>query len=469
MLTLASPSVRASSPSVPGRSSCRHQHLALVGDSHLRVLHRAAGGRGLRVVNEDVDDPSSLAGEAHIPWMFTPTGRSPGRAAPARRADPGGLRSDPWASRLRSGVYQQGLASVAGGVRLALAWGRWPIASPPRRAPTSSSTRTTRSTGTPGATRRSERARGEDRPILLSIGYSACHWCHVMERESFEDPETAAYMNEHFVRIKVDREERPDVDSIYMEAVQGMTGHGGWPLTAFLDPEGVPFYGGTYFPPEPRPGHAELPHGDGGGGRVVEHPARADPRLGRSRIREQLGAIGRIEPCDEPLSPEIARRRGRPAADAGRHAPRRLRGGAEVPARLRPRAPARPRRRRTWSSSRSTPWRTAGSTTRSAAASPATRSTTPGSSPTSRRCSTTTPCSPAPTCTPGRRWATSAGAGCARRRSTGRCARCAARRAASTPRSTPTPRARRAASTSGPRTRSARRSRRPASATWPTR
>ena len=79
----------------------------------------------------------------------------------------------------------------------------------------------------------------EDKPILLSIGYSACHWCHVMERESFEDPETAAYMNEHFVPIKVDREERPDVDDIYMEAVQGMTGQGGWPLTVFLDSEAV--------------------------------------------------------------------------------------------------------------------------------------------------------------------------------------------------------------------------------------
>jgi uncharacterized protein YyaL (SSP411 family) len=97
-------------------------------------------------------------------------------------------------------------------------------------------------------------AKREDRPILLSIGYSACHWCHVMERESFEDPETAAEMNRDFVCIKVDREERPDVDAIYMEAVQAMTGQGGWPLTAFCDPDGVPFYGGTYFPPEPRQG-----------------------------------------------------------------------------------------------------------------------------------------------------------------------------------------------------------------------
>ncbi|MFW6199749.1 MAG: thioredoxin domain-containing protein [Gemmatimonadota bacterium] len=99
-----------------------------------------------------------------------------------------------------------------------------------------------------------ERAREEDRPILLSIGYSACHWCHVMERESFEDPGVAEVMNRHFVNVKVDREERPDLDSVYMTAVQSMTGSGGWPLTVFLTPEGVPFYGGTYFPPEPRQG-----------------------------------------------------------------------------------------------------------------------------------------------------------------------------------------------------------------------
>jgi len=98
------------------------------------------------------------------------------------------------------------------------------------------------------------RAREEDKPILLSIGYAACHWCHVMEHESFEDPETAALMNERFVPIKVDREERPDLDGIYMDAVVAMTGHGGWPLTVFLTPEREPFLGGTYFPPEPRHG-----------------------------------------------------------------------------------------------------------------------------------------------------------------------------------------------------------------------
>lgn len=96
-----------------------------------------------------------------------------------------------------------------------------------------------------------EKARREDRPILVSIGYSTCHWCHVMERESFEDPEVAAFMNEHFVNIKVDREERPDVDQIYMDAVQALTQSGGWPLNCFLLPDGRPFYGGTYFPPRP--------------------------------------------------------------------------------------------------------------------------------------------------------------------------------------------------------------------------
>jgi uncharacterized protein len=98
------------------------------------------------------------------------------------------------------------------------------------------------------------RARAENRPILLSIGYAACHWCHVMAHESFEDGQTAATMNELFVNVKVDREERPDLDALYMDAVVNLTGHGGWPMTVFLTPEGEPFYGGTYFPPEPRHG-----------------------------------------------------------------------------------------------------------------------------------------------------------------------------------------------------------------------
>jgi uncharacterized protein len=98
------------------------------------------------------------------------------------------------------------------------------------------------------------RARAENKPIVLSIGYSACHWCHVMARESFEDPEIAGLMNRDFIPIKVDREERPDLDQVYMRAVQGMTGSGGWPMTVFLLPDGTPFFAGTYFPPTDRYG-----------------------------------------------------------------------------------------------------------------------------------------------------------------------------------------------------------------------
>ena len=104
-----------------------------------------------------------------------------------------------------------------------------------------------------------QRAQAEDKPILLSVGYSACHWCHVMERESFENPSIASLMNQNFVNIKVDREERPDIDSIYMTAVQALTGHGGWPMTVFLTPDAKPFYGGTYFPPEERGGMPSFP------------------------------------------------------------------------------------------------------------------------------------------------------------------------------------------------------------------
>ncbi len=150
------------------------------------------------------------------------------------------------------------------------------------------------------------RARDEDRPILLSVGYSACHWCHVMERESFEDPETAAYMNEHFVNVKVDREERPDVDALYMEAVQAMTGQGGWPMTVFLDPEGVPFYGGTYFPPDEGRGMPSF--------RMVMEAIVASFGGKREEIRERagsirahLGAAGEIEPGpDLPSGAELA-------------------------------------------------------------------------------------------------------------------------------------------------------------------
>ena len=106
-----------------------------------------------------------------------------------------------------------------------------------------------------------EKARREDKPILLSIGYSACHWCHVMERESFENEAIAEVMNAHFVNVKVDREERPDLDTLYMNYVQMTTGSGGWPMTVFLTPDEIPFFGGTYFPPDDRfgrPGFGRL-------------------------------------------------------------------------------------------------------------------------------------------------------------------------------------------------------------------
>ena len=97
-----------------------------------------------------------------------------------------------------------------------------------------------------------QESKDEDKPIFLSIGYAACHWCHVMAHESFEDPATASIMNQHFINIKVDREERPDLDSIYMDAVVAITGQGGWPMSVFLTPDLAPFFCGTYFPPTPR-------------------------------------------------------------------------------------------------------------------------------------------------------------------------------------------------------------------------
>ena len=146
------------------------------------------------------------------------------------------------------------------------------------------------------------RAREEDRAVLVSIGYSACHWCHVMERESFENEEIAALMNERFVCIKVDREEHPDVDAIYMDAVQAMTGAGGWPLNAFLTPDAIPFWSGTYFPPEPRQGMPSWPN-------VLQAIGAAWDEQ-REEIRSQAGAIvGRLrgaaalKPPEEEVDP----------------------------------------------------------------------------------------------------------------------------------------------------------------------
>ncbi|MGB8507899.1 MAG: thioredoxin domain-containing protein [Pyrinomonadaceae bacterium] len=149
-----------------------------------------------------------------------------------------------------------------------------------------------------------ERAKREHKPILLSIGYSACHWCHVMERESFEDEATARLMNENFVNIKVDREERPDLDQIYMNAVQLMTRHGGWPLTVFLTPELVPFYGGTYFPPEDR---YQMP----GFRRVLQSVADAfqkQPAQVAESAREilsELSRMSRAEASQEVLTTKL--------------------------------------------------------------------------------------------------------------------------------------------------------------------
>ena len=145
------------------------------------------------------------------------------------------------------------------------------------------------------------RARDEDRPILLSIGYAACHWCHVMERESFEDEATAAFMNGHFVCIKVDREERPDLDAIYMDAAQAMTGSGGWPLTVFLTPGGEPFFAGTYFPPEPRHGLPSFRQVLGG---IADawRDRRDDLVSQGATIAEHISRVGALTGSTEPLS-----------------------------------------------------------------------------------------------------------------------------------------------------------------------
>src|SRR6056297_787530 len=148
-------------------------------------------------------------------------------------------------------------------------------------------------------------ARRRDVPVMISVGYSACHWCHVMAHESFEDAATAAVMNERFVNVKVDREERPDVDAIYMEAVQAMTGHGGWPMTVFVDHEGRPFFGGTYFPPTSRsgmPSFVELLHAIDEAWRTK----RDDIDEQADRLTEAIGATtDRLTAADELPGVEV--------------------------------------------------------------------------------------------------------------------------------------------------------------------
>jgi len=147
-----------------------------------------------------------------------------------------------------------------------------------------------------------EKAAAENKALFISIGYAACHWCHVMERESFEDPETARVMNENFVCIKVDREERPDVDAIYMDAVQALTGHGGWPMSVWASPDGIPFYGGTYFPPTDKPGLPAFKRVLEGinkawqenGPAIVEEGKELVRKIGESNRPPQVG--GALEP-----------------------------------------------------------------------------------------------------------------------------------------------------------------------------
>ena len=149
-----------------------------------------------------------------------------------------------------------------------------------------------------------EKARAENKPVLLSIGYSACHWCHVMAHESFEDEAIAELMNENFVNIKVDREERPDLDQIYMNAVQMMTHHGGWPMTVFLTPDGVPFYGGTYFPPQDRYNMPGFP-------RVLIGVAEAyrdrqdDIRETGTSLVNELRRLSETSTSDQPIEREL--------------------------------------------------------------------------------------------------------------------------------------------------------------------
>ncbi|MDQ3915892.1 MAG: thioredoxin domain-containing protein [Actinomycetota bacterium] len=159
------------------------------------------------------------------------------------------------------------------------------------------------------------RARAEDKPILLSIGYAACHWCHVMERESFEDAATAALMNEGFVCVKVDREERPDLDAIYMEAVQAMTGHGGWPMTVFLTPEGAPFFGGTYFPPEDRhglPGFKSLLRAVADAWRERRDEVDAQG----SKLVDVIGVATKLQPSGDVVTSDLVRSAARTIAQS---------------------------------------------------------------------------------------------------------------------------------------------------------
>ena len=294
-----------------------------------------------------------------------------------------------------------------------------------------------------------DKARAENRPILLSIGYSACHWCHVMERESFEDEQIAALMNEHFVNIKVDREERPDLDHIYQTAVQLFTGQGGWPLTMFLTPDQEPFYGGTYFPPDDRYGRPGFP-------RLLRtladayHNRQQDVVKSTSQIRDAMQKLSGFAASGEGLALDLVTNAVRTLANNVDM----VHGGFGT----QPKFPTPPistaccgtgttaatKTSSTWSSCRWTKWPAAAFTTNSAAAFTAIRWTTTGWCRTSRRCCTTTPsccrCTPPCTGSPARRSMPAWRA----KHSTTYSVKCAIRRAASTPPRTPTARAKRA-------------------------
>jgi len=290
-----------------------------------------------------------------------------------------------------------------------------------------------------------ELARAEDKPILLSIGYAACHWCHVMAHESFEDEETAALMNERFVNVKVDREERPDLDSLYMDAVVAMTGHGGWPMTVFLTPLGEPFLGGTYFPPEPRHGLPAF--------RQLLVAVSDAYRERREDVARQAGALvdalqesAAISPSAEPLTESLLGEAARVLARGFDPEWGGFGGAPKFP-------PASAlefllrRHRRTGDEEALTivtrtltAWPQVACTTSWAAVSTAIRSTSAGSCRTSRRCSTTTRCLHRSTCTRGSSPARSAIARSASRRSSTCSASCDFPRAASHPPRMRTPR-----------------------------
>ncbi len=250
-----------------------------------------------------------------------------------------------------------------------------------------------------------------DVPVLLSIGYAACHWCHVMAHESFEDPEIAAQMNAGFVCVKVDREERPDVDAVYMEATQALTGHGGWPMTVFLTPQGRPVFAGTYFPPAARtglPGFGQVLSGHHRGldrrrDEVDDAGERITAELAKRARAGGLGATRRAAALSAAVLHARTAGSTRSEADsAARPSSRRpwsWSGCCGTPPATRPNPrPASPWR---WPTGRPRRWPAVGCTTSSTAASPATASTPAGSCRTSRRCSTTTRCWPGSTCTCG--------------------------------------------------------------------